>query len=220
MDTPELRNADRYVTREPVTGSFGAVAVSVVNVGEQGAQIRHNQALRLGTKSRFWFRYHDLQVSVQAIVVWSHLAKHMSMDGRVIYDSGLRIEDGLGEFTDVVRKLVAEGICQPDVEALDRKRKREQARHAIRFGRPTVKPLRQPEVSHDQRLLIEHARDRLSANPDEARKWFQRAKFALTEEHSAAMHDLPHRENVLAVWEYLEHSVDIATIAKVFEGKG
>jgi hypothetical protein len=219
MDVTDLRHADRFVTREPLTGSFGATAVTIANLADQGAQVRHAQALRLGTKARFWFRHGAMQVVAQAIVVWSRLNKHMSMDGRVIFDTGLRVEEGAEEFADGVRKLVDGGVLRPDVAALDRKRRMQEEKEARRWGRPILKRLKQttPEVSPEQVMLIQHARERMSANPDEARKWFQRAKFSLPEDRRVER--INFREDVLAVWEYLERTVEISAIEKVFDKK-
>jgi len=55
------------------------------------------------------------------------------------------------------------------------------------------------------------------AAPEEAQKWYQRAKYAIT--HGATNVEIEHihnREEVLAVWEYLERSLDIPTIAAAF----
>ncbi|MGZ5474839.1 MAG: hypothetical protein ACXWG4_12855, partial [Thermoanaerobaculia bacterium] len=69
-----------------------------------------------------------------------------------------------------------------------------------------------------QLLLVQHARERLLADPDEAQKWYHRAKYAIT--HGASnieIESIRNREEVLAVWEYLERSIDIQTISRAFD---
>jgi len=66
--------------------------------------------------------------------------------------------------------------------------------------------------------MIEHARKQLLSDPNEAQRWYQRAKYAITQGNTNIAADwIRNREDVLAVWEYLERSVEISTIAIVFE---
>ena len=82
----------------------------------------------------------------------------------------------------------------------------------MKFLRPDI------EIPVDTQLLIEHARKQLLADPMEAQRWYQRAKYAITHgTENIAGDAIRNREDVLAVWEYLERSVDISTIALVFE---
>ena len=106
---------------------------------------------------------------------------------------------------------------EPDT--LDRKRQRLLQRMA-EMNRPMRPVLRDgPEITQDHMLLVQHARARLLSQPEEAQKWYQRAKYAIT--HGATNVEIEsiteHREEVLAVWEYLERSLDIPTIARAFE---
>jgi hypothetical protein len=221
MDVSDLRSADRFFAFEPIPGSFGAAGISVVNLAEQGAQIEHAQPIRLGTRARFWFKRDDVTIGTQALVVWSHLSKRPNSEGKLLYRSGLRVEEDIDDFFIALRTLVDRGVFHRDIEALDRKRRRLEEKEQERWGKPVVKMIRQDQaVPPDQALLIQHARERLTANPDEALKWYNRAKFALMEDGSPVSTELiSHREDVLAVWEYLERSVDIATIVRVFEKK-
>ena len=217
MDLQDLRQADRFVADERLAGSFGAASIAVINLADQGAQIEHSQPLRLGLKARFWFKHADVAVSAQAIVVWSHLSKRPNAEGKLLYRSGLRIEEDIEDFGGALRKLVRSGVFRRDTETLDRKRQRIEERAHEKSGKAVMKLLHaEREVPPDQALLIQHARERLRSYPDEALKWYQRAKYALTEQKIDTM---PYREDVLAVWEYLERSVDLSTIVRVFERK-
>jgi hypothetical protein len=173
----------------------------------------HAQPLRLGTKGRFWFRRGGVQVAVQALLIWSHLSRTPNSEGKYLYQSGLRIDDG-ADFVSALRSLLDHGAVRRDLDSLERKRRRLLEKERELHQKPTVKVI-QHEVSAEQVLLVQHARERLRANPEEATKWFNRAKFV----PEGAPEHIPHREDVLAVWEYLERTVDLATIIKVFERK-
>jgi len=221
MELRELRAGDRFVADERLAGTFGSTSITVVDLAEQGAQIEHAQPLRLGARGRFFFRRGDISVSSTALVLWSHLSKRPNAEGKLLYRSGLRIEEEVEEFGTALRQLVRTGICHRDIDALDRKRRRIEEREQEKWGKPVMKMLRaENEIPADQALLIQHARERLSSHPDEAVKWYNRAKYALMEDGSpAAKEAIAHREDVVAVWEYLERSVDLGTIARVFDKK-
>src|ERR1700694_885739 len=108
------------------------------------------------------------------------------------------------------------GVIRQDIDSLERKRQREQEKTLQRSGQPTMKFVpTEPEISAEQVLLIEHARDRLRTNFDEAQKWYSRAYFALRDGRTPMSADLTkYPEDVLAVWEYLERSVPLSIIAK------
>ena len=73
------------------------------------------------------------------------------------------------------------------------------------------------QIPPDQILLVQHARERpLRANPEEALKWCNRAKFAMAETPGST-DPIPNREEVRAVWEYLGRTIDVSTIVQVFE---
>jgi len=220
MDVKELRSGDRFVVAEPLIGTFGAAEVTIVNVAEQGVQIAHAQPIRVAARARLWFKRGSASASVHGFVVWSHLAPAR---GEQKYLSGIRIDEELTQFVEAVQGLADQGVLRRDFESLERKRQRIAQRELEKNERPRVKLLHhESDVAPDQLLLVQHARERLRLEPDEARKWYDRARFAKTEDGApiAAEH-IPNREEVLAVWEYLERTVPISVIVRVFErGRG
>ncbi len=219
MDVEELRTTERFVFVKPLSGSFGSASVELMNASTRGAQIAHSQPLRLGMKARLWFKYGDTAVSVQALTIWSHLSKTPNAQGKYLYTSGVRLEHDDHDYETSLQALLDHGVLTVDPESMEKKKKKELARIAEKNGRPIVKLLR-PEVDipPDTQLLIEHARKQLLADPVEAQRWYQRAKYAITHGAANIVPDaIRNREDVLAVWEYLERSVDISTIAIVFE---
>ena len=57
------------------------------------------------------------------------------------------------------------------------------------------------------------------ANPDEAKIWYDRARYSIVETGVAVAAEIRGREDVLAVWEYLERSLPLSTIAAAFDRK-
>ncbi|HSP33848.1 MAG TPA: hypothetical protein VLU46_05980 [Thermoanaerobaculia bacterium] len=204
---------------QPLSGSFGSASVELVNVSTLGAQIAHSQPLRLGMRARLWFKHGETAVSVQALTIWSHLSKTPNANGKYLYETGVRVEHADPAYEMALQALLDHGVIEPDPDSMTKKKQKQLAKIAEKAGRPIMKMLR-PEVDipPDTQLLIEHARKQLLADPVEAQRWYQRAKYAITHGSVTVAADaIRNREDVLAVWEYLERSVEISTIAIVFE---
>jgi hypothetical protein len=219
MEVNELRITERFRTAEALSGSYGSASVTLLDVSATGAQIEHSQPLRIGTRARLWFKRGDVSLNLQAVTIWSHLSKTPNVQGKYLYHSGLRIEADTREFNYALQALLDHGVLSPDRESLDRKRKRALERVAEKNNRSTVKFLRPDiDIPAETQLLIEHARKQLLADPVEAQRWYQRGKYAITQgTANIAVDAIRNREDVLAVWEYLERSVEISTIVLVFE---
>ena len=118
--------------------------------------------------------------------------------------------------------LADQGVIERDDDSLNRKKKRAEEREQDKVGKPIVRMVAtESDISPDQVLLIQHARAKLKENFDEAQKWYSRAYFALRDGRTGNAAELMHYpEDVLAVWEYLERSVPLSTIKRVFDQQG
>ena len=219
MDVQELRAAERFASAAPLSATFSGIPIRIVNLSLVGAQIEHPSPIRLGSVGRFTLRQGDVVIDVKAFLTWSRLSKTPNADGNHLYRSGLRIESGNVEYALALHTLIKSGAMRREPDTLERKRQRLLQRMAD-MNRPMRPVVRDgPEITPDQMLLVQHARERLTSQPEEAQKWYQRAKYAIT--HGATNIEIEsiteHREEVLAVWEYLERSLDIPIIARAFE---
>ena len=201
----ELRKAERYVATEPIPGSFGAASVAVVNMSVDGMMIEHAQPLRIATKGRLWFKQNEISVAVSAIVVWSHLSKQPNAKGKYLYQSGVRVENGNEQLAAILQTLATRGLLSLDLDSLERKKKRlEEREHTAPQVRVIPKP---PELSPDQALLIHHALQRLRNSPEEARRWYMKAKDTAPDDV------VKYGKEVVALWSYLEGTIDPRLIA-------
>jgi len=218
-DIKDLRAIERFVVAEPLTGSFGAAGITLLDIAEQGAQIEHAQPLRLGSRARLWFKRGEVSASVHALVIWSRLSDKPNDEGKLLYHTGLRVDDPQTTFAPAIQALADHGVIRRDTESLERKRRKYFDREQERSSKPSVKLIKSEDISPDQTLLIQHARERLQNDPEEARKWYNRARYAIVESSAPIAAEVRGREDVLAVWEYLERSVPLSTIVRVFEKK-
>ena len=222
LKAPELRASERFVASEPLRGTFGATEVTVFDLGALGAQIEHAQPVRLGTTGRLSIHRDGVETVVSARVVWSKLSKTPNQQGKYLYRSGLRIEEQPTDFLLALHSLARGGFIRRDPDALERKRQhienKQQQKQQRQSG--SFKPIALPAetIPSDQAGIVRQARARLRTHPEEAQKWYNRARYAATDvESAAAFERVRDRDEVLAVWEYLQRSVPIPVIVRVFE---
>lgn len=212
----DSRSVQRYIVRAPLAGFFGSIAMRIIDIGEAGLHIEHAEPLKPTSKGRVGFRTVEHTVSCAAVVIWSRLSKTTNEQGKLLYRSGVRITDG--SLTESIEYLLSFGKIAPDAKSLERKRQK-----LIERAQPkgvTVVRMLTPrlQIPDDHLLLVRQARDRLLAHPDEATKWYNRAKYSMaTEERKLEELQLPHKEEVFAVWEYLDRTIDLVTIARIFD---
>ena len=143
FDLVDLRKGDRFIVVEPVTGTFGPADVGVLNLSLSGLQISHPQPLRIGTRARLWFRRGDVNVAIQAHVVWSHLQK--GTGGAMAYVSGVKIDSVDAQYAAAINAMLRGGILRQDVDSMDRKRQRiaereQEMKAKVRILPPTSEP--------------------------------------------------------------------------------
>ncbi|HET7433344.1 MAG TPA: PilZ domain-containing protein [Thermoanaerobaculia bacterium] len=183
MEITELRQSERFVAPAPLSGSFGSHDVAIVNICDRGAMVTHAQPIRIGTTARLSFRDREIVVAATARVVWSRFANDT---GTLVYQSGLAMQQEDPALADALRKLLSRHVLRRDFDSMDRKRKRLEEREKVRTGQKMTFIRTQPDVPHEQVLLVEHARTQLGGSSDAE-----------------------------AIYEYLQHTVDLDTIERV-----
>ena len=141
-DVVDLRKGDRFHVVEPITGSFGAAEIAIVNLSVTGAQISHPQPLRIGTRAKLWFKRGDITIATQAHVVWSHL---VTAGGAMVYRSGIKLEAPDAQFAMAINTFLRSGVIRQDMESLEKKRARMAERELQRKSQvrniPTSEPI-------------------------------------------------------------------------------
>jgi hypothetical protein len=213
MEVSEARSEDRYRVQIRLEASFGSNEVVLVDVGEHGAQLQHPVPIKLGAIARLGFMLpaSTQQVRVQGTIVWSRLATKADSAGRRNYFSGVRLDDPEETMKSVLARLNDANMLRLDNLSLDKKKKMQLEKEKAR-QQPGLKMVGQkPRIPDDVILLVRQTRNRLKDNPAESVKWYNRAKFSL-DQSGVQIHQ---RDEVLAIWEYLERSVEIDIIARI-----
>ena len=217
----ESRHKERYIALQPFSGSFGSVAICVCDMGDTGVQIEHSDPIRVATKGRLAFSGVGTRiVELRGIVMWSRLSAHPNASGKFLYRTGVKVEDQDVVLASTIQQLLSRGLLRRDDLALERKQDllmaRDRDRARMKIQKVALQVSEGP--TNDQLLLIQHARDRLRSHPEEALKWHNRARYSLSADESRTFDEngQGHKEDILAVWEYLERSIELPAVARAF----
>ena len=217
-DVEELRSVKRFVIDPPLRGAFANVDITIDDFGERGVQAEHAGPIKLGSVSRLVFTIPMTQevVRIEARVAWSRLSKKPDANGKYLYRSGLRVEGDSDVMKATLARMVHFSMARSDTSSLDKKRKALVERARSRAASPVLKPMtsRGPDIPPDQIMLIRQARARLQAMPEEAVKWYNRVRYS---QANAGDPVHKHRDEVVAIWEYLERTIDINVITRVLD---
>ncbi|HVT44661.1 MAG TPA: PilZ domain-containing protein [Thermoanaerobaculia bacterium] len=129
----ELRAKRRWNCREPLPAQFAGFSVTIVDLSEGGFKLEHLDPLKIGTAGTIRIPNPDTkeEFSIRVKIVWSHLSSRTGEKGKLLYNSGVRIEESIEPVAGAFGRLVrACGVR--DADSLERKRQvlieREEAR--------------------------------------------------------------------------------------------
>ena len=141
LEVVDLRKGDRFIVVEPITGTFGAAEVAVLNLSLGGAQLSHALPLRIGTPAKLWCKRGDVTITVSGTVVWSHVAR---MASGMAYRTGVRLDAADAPYALALNTLIRTAVVAPDSDSLDRKVQRMREREEQRRSQVRVLPTSEP----------------------------------------------------------------------------
>jgi len=199
----DTRVAPRYIPRRQIDGVFNNVRFSIVQISATGFRIRHNEELLPGDEAKLSFALLNAAQSfaMKARVVWTSVAREREGDSRSFFISGLRVTAHAERLAKAIEILKSAHELEPDRRATPRA--------------GTVAP---PSGASDEEVaMVMKAVQRFANDPVEASRWQARARFSLSDPQvrrfaPAKPRD---REEVLAIWEYVERQVEVPKIIEV-----
>ena len=202
-ESEELRRSPRYVPRRHIVGIFGKVKFSILQISRTGLRIRHEMSVLPGERGRITFAIGQPPQSfpMAASVIWTSIASRGQ--GPTVCISGLRIVENVERLDRAVDLLLERGELEP-------------SRATGRKGAPKT-PAALRGISDEEVAATVSAVRHLTADPVEANRWYQRARYAaVDEEVRKQIQQLTRdREQILAVWELLERKVELPKVAAV-----
>jgi len=217
----EFRAIDRFRVLEPMPGEFSPVGnVTFEDISARGARISALSQPQVGSSGTLKFRVpkSTFDIAVTATVVWATV-KAIGPNNEPQYAAGLRISEKPELLRGAIGHMCELNLATLDTSSLKLKLKIILARaskHSAEY-----QAIEASGLPPDQFFLIESVREELRSNPQEAIHWHQKARMGATDEliRKLAEPIVDHRE-ALAVWEYLDRTIDPSIISRSFAWKG
>jgi hypothetical protein len=210
-ERPNLRAGVRYVPRRQIGGVFRDVKFVMVQLSSSGLRIRHDEPLHPGDEARLSFAILNPPKSfvMRARVVWTSIGQRG--DERSFYVSGLRVIENADRLVNAAYLLRTARELQID--------DRDIGRRVPNTRTPRNMPKHVTGLSDEDVVKIIQAVRKLADDPQEASRWYARARFAIADEEvrKAAPRGAREREEVVGVWEYLQRQPDLKTVAGVMQ---
>jgi hypothetical protein len=210
----ELRSTDRFYVVPSLEGKYGDRTVLIEDLSARGARIDTADELQTQTATLvFNVPMTELSVPVTARVVWTAM-KSISGGGRR-YRAGLSINE-----KPELMRLAIGTLCEQNRASLDTKSLRLKLkiiRARARQLATKVGDVESSGISAEQYLLIQGVREELRLNPEEAFHWYRRARISIADPATRTIAPpIADHPDALAVWEYLDRSVDPSIVGRAF----
>jgi hypothetical protein len=208
----DSRRRPRFLMKVLVVARFAGFEVALHDIGESGCQIHHAEPLKLASAGALVFQNPSTRetLQIQGRVVWSRLAKEGEDRATQAYHSALRFDPIDSQTHMALAKFVSE-CGQYDWNALEKKRQAFARKDEDRRNSVAIYKSRE-DIPQEVLEKILDAREWLQLNPAVGQKWYQRARFA-KERFLAAEKQIPYQDEVLAVWELLNHKYPVNVVA-------
>ncbi len=207
----ELRGSDRFDVVPPLTARWNDDQVLLHNLSARGGRIETSAELHRHSKGILHFDVpgSTAVVSVEAEVAWSALK---AMDPSS-WSSGVSVQEKPEMLRLAIGHLCEDGRALLDTHSLILKLKIIRAR--ARNLAPSFGPIEDSGVPTEQYILIHSVREELKLNPDEAIHWYRRARLSINDAQTRAVAPtIVNHPDALAVWEYLDRSIDPSLIGR------
>jgi hypothetical protein len=213
----ELRSTDRFFLSPSLDATFAGENVRIENLSARGARIEmHNELLR-GTSGPLHFVIPSSghEVAVNGEVRWTAVKAITGSIARS-YRAGLFVNEKPELMRLAIGLLSEMNRAALDTQSLRLKLKIMRAR--ARQLAPSFRNVEEAGVPAEQYLLVQGVREELRLNPEEALHWYRRARLIINDPATRdAAPGISNHPDALAVWEYLDRSVDASIVGRAFE---
>jgi hypothetical protein len=211
----EMRSTDRFFLSPPLGGAYDGHAVQIEDLSARGARIESEVEPLRGSSAllRFSVPRSVIEVAVMGEVMWTAVK---SVGTSRTFRAGLLINEKPELMRLAIGHLSEMNHASFDTRSLSLKLKIIRAR--ARQMAPSYAEIEASGLPAEQYLLIQGVREELRMNPDEAMFWYRRARLVINDPATRAAAPLiANHPDALAVWEYLDRSVDPSVVGRAFE---
>lgn len=213
----ELRSTDRFHVLPTVEATYDGQLAYIEDLSARGARVELRYQPRAGAIAPLEFAVpmSDIVIAVPAQIVWTNIR---TITGRAerTFHAGLLVN----EKPELMRLAIGR-LCEINRAALDTQSLRLKLkiiRARARQMAPSFREIEASGIPAEQYLLITGVREELRLNPDEAMHWYRRARLLIADPSTrVAATPIADHPDALAVWEYLDRSVDPSIVGRAFE---
>lgn len=212
----ELRATDRFLVSPAVEGTYRGEPILVDDISARGVRIETLTPMTPGTLDALSFHVpgSEVTINVAGKVAWSSVKSVSNAAAR--YRAGLAIEEKPEQMRLAIGVLSEISRATLDTKSLQLKLKILRAR--ARQLAPEFRNLVESGIPPEQYLLIQGVREELRLNPEEAFYWYRRARLSIADPAMETMAQaIAKHPDALAVWEYLDRSVDPSIVGRAFD---
>jgi hypothetical protein len=216
----EMRSADRFLITPALPALWNDDMVRIEDLSTRGARIETVSGF--SGAARGTLRFHvpaaSITVAVDANVMWSRV-KAIDPDNTTRHGVGLLINEKPELLRLAIGHLCETGRAALDTYSLRLKLKIIRAR--ARELAPELADHGPSGVPAEQYLLIQGVREELRLNPEEALHWYRRARITIADPATRALAPaIADHPDAIAVWEYLDRTVDPTMISRTLAIRG
>jgi PilZ domain len=212
----ELRSTERFFVAPALPAIYDGGPVLVEDLSARGARIQLTAEPRRGSVAVLTFSVpeSEIEVSVPGQVMWTSL-KAITGAAQRVYRAGLLIPEKAERLRLAIARLCDLNRAALDTHSLRLKLKILRAR--ARQLAPQYPQIEAAGIPAEQYLLIQGVREELRLNPEEAMHWYRRARMIINDPATrTAAPPIAAHPDALAVWEYLDRSVDPSIVSRAF----
>ena len=213
----ELRSTDRFHVLPTIPASWDDIPAFIEDMSARGARLELPYQPAEGSKGslRFAVPQSEIQVAVAGEIVWTNI-KAISGRTERTFHAGVLIREKPELLRLAIGRLCEINRAALDVHSLRLKLKIIRAR--ARQMAPSFRQIEASGIPAEQYLLIHGVREELRLNPEEAMHWYRRARLLIADPATrSTAPPIADHPDALAVWEYLDRSVDPTIVGRAFE---
>lgn len=213
----ELRSTDRFTISPVLEARFEGKPAQIEDLSARGARVILPFEPAKHAKGVLEFALPDSQidVSVRGEVAWTSV-KAITGSATRSFRAGLFIN----EKAELMRLAIGH-LCEKNRAAIDQhslRLKLKIIRARARQMAPSYRQIEASGIPAEQYLLIQGVREELRLNPEEAMHWYRRARLVIADPRTRVLAPpIANHPDALAVWEYLDRSVDPSIVGRAFE---
>jgi hypothetical protein len=213
----ELRSTDRFWLSPALTATFEGQPAQIEDLSARGARLVLPFEPAKGAPGALHFALPNSQidVTVRGMVVWTSV-KAITGAATRNYRVGLFVNEKAELMRLAIGHLCEIGRAGLDTQSLRLKLKIIRAR--ARQMAPSFPQIEASGIPAEQYLLIQGVREELRLNPEEALHWYRRARIVIADPATRTVAPpIASHPDAIAVWEYLDRSVDPSIVGRAFE---